>query len=203
MSPTLPRGAPRVLAILLVVLLSACAAPRLRPDAGRLAAQEQREQTLRARSDWSLAARLAISGPGESGSGSLEWEQKGTAFRFRVSAPVTGKTWTLSGDAEHAELTGLRDEPIRARRASGLLERELGWKVPLVELSAWVRALRAPGRAEIVFREDGLPAEFRQNGWTVEYRDYDTGRQPALPSRIFASNGAYKVRLAIRQWNIE
>lgn len=186
----------------LAVLLASCATPRLKPDAGLMSAQEQRERILRAETAWSLSARLAISGPQDSGSGSLDWSQDGTGFRFSVSAPVTGKTWTLVGDEGHAELSGLREQPILATDAAGLLQRELGWNVPVRELAAWVRGLRAAGPARVVFRADGLPAEFIQDGWKIEYRDYDTNRQPALPLRIFASKGDYRVRLAIRNWDL-
>ncbi|MEZ5462704.1 lipoprotein insertase outer membrane protein LolB [Dokdonella sp.] len=187
---------------LLALLLVACAAPRVRPDAALLAAQQQREQQLTAMSDWSLKGRLALSGPEDSGSGSLDWQQKGVEFRFTMHAPVTGKTWTLSGNDHGAELTGLQPGPVAARDASSLLERELGWNVPVTELAHWVRGLRAAGPAEIVFRADGLPAEFRQAGWLVEFKEYDEAREPALPRRIFASNGEYKVRLAIQRWDL-
>ena len=85
------------------MLLASCAAPRLKPDSSLLAAQAQRERELSVHSRWSLAARLAISGPQDGGSGSLAWAQDGSEYRFAVSAPVTGKTWTLSGDGERAE----------------------------------------------------------------------------------------------------
>ena len=151
---------------------------------------------------WSLKGRLALSGPADSGSGSLDWQQDGGNYRFTMHAPVTGKTWTLSGNGQTAELTGLQSQPVRAADASSLLERELGWKVPVVELANWVRGLRAAGPAEIEFRSDGLPGEIRQDGWLIEYRDYDQTREPALPRRIFASNGEYKVRLAVQYWDL-
>ncbi|MGB0135217.1 lipoprotein insertase outer membrane protein LolB, partial [Dokdonella sp.] len=184
----------------IAVLLTSCAASRIRPDADLMSAQEQREQQLAVVSDWSLKGRLALSGPGDSGSGSLDWQQEGVDYVFTMHAPVTGKTWTLSGNGDYAELAGLQAQPVTARDASTLLERELGWKVPVVELAHWVRGLRAPGAAEIIFRPDGLPAEFRQDGWLIEYREYDETRDPPLPRRIFASNGEYKVRLAIQRW---
>lgn len=167
-----------------------------------MATLEQREQQLMAMNEWSLKGRLALSGPADSGSGSLDWQQQGVDYRFTMHAPVTGKTWTLSGNGQTAELLGLQPTPITARDASTLLERELGWKVPVIELANWVRGVRANGPAEVIFRPDGLPAEFRQGDWLIEYREYDDTRQPALPRRIFASNGEYKVRLAIQRWDV-
>jgi outer membrane lipoprotein LolB len=187
-------------------LLAACVGPQVRPptiptDAALLARQAARERTLGADSEWSLRGRLGVSDGRDSGSGSLEWAQRGDAFRFSVHAPVTGKTWTLSGDAGQATLQGLREQAIEAPDAQDLLLRELGWHVPVAGLTRWVRGLRASPDARITFRADGLPAEIDEAGWTVQYLDYDTSRDPALPTRVFAARGEYKVRLAVREWN--
>lgn len=184
----------------LAALLASCAAPRLRPDAERMSALEQREQILLAHRDWSLQGRMAISAPEDSGSGSLDWAQRGETFRFALSAPVSGKTWTLSGDNQHAELTGLRAQTVVGRSAAEILGRELGWQVPITQLAYWVRGIRAPGKADVVFAADGLPLEIRQAGWVIEFRDYESTHDPVLPRRIFANNGEYKVRLVIQRW---
>ena len=185
-----------------VALLAACAAPRLRPDAQRMNALEQRERALLAERDWSLQGRMAISGPVDSGSGSLAWSQQGDAFRFALSAPVSGKTWILSGDDRHAELTGLHAQPVLGSSAAEVLGREFGWNVPVAELAYWVRGMRAPGHADVVFAADGLPAEIRQSGWIIEFRDYERANQPVMPRRIFAHTGDYTVRLVIQRWGV-
>jgi outer membrane lipoprotein LolB len=178
-------------------------APRVRtvaPDAALLAKQATREQALAAKPDWQLEGRLGVSTGKDSGSGSLQWQQDGASFRFSVHAPVTGKTWVLTGDPHHARLEGLRDRPVEGDDAATLLERELGWHVPVAELSAWVRGARANGDAKIEFRDDGLPATIVEDGWKIEYPDYDTTTTPALPRKVFASRGEYRVRLAVSQW---
>lgn len=190
----------------LALVLAACAAPRVKPlaaDAALLAGQLARERALAARADWQLLGRLGISDGQDSGSGTLDWTQQGPRFRFSVHAPVTGKTWVLVGDAAHARLEGLREHAVEGNDAAALLQRELGWQVPLAELVDWVRGMRAPGPARIEFRSDGLPASLQQAGWTVEYPAYDESRDPPLPSKVFASKGHFKVRLAIRQWTLQ
>lgn len=197
----------RTLAVsVLALALGACVGPRLRPstqpaDAAQLARQSAREELLASRPDWSLRGRLGVSDGRDSGSGSLEWTQRGDVFRFTVHAPVTGKTWTLSGDTGHARLEGLRDQPIDADDAQYLLARELGWNVPVAYLTQWVRGLRASPEARVMFRDDGLPGEIDEAGWKVEYLDYDSAQDPPLPTRVFASRGDYRVRLAVRAWD--
>ncbi|MEO7430974.1 MAG: lipoprotein insertase outer membrane protein LolB [Dokdonella sp.] len=184
------------------LLLAACAGRNVRPlpaDADLLSKQATRERALATRTTWTLKGRLGVSDGHDSGSGALEWQQTGSRYRFSVHAPVTGKTWVLSGEPGHAVLEGLRDAVVEGGDAAALLERELGWRVPVAQLVHWVRGARAGGAAQIRFRADGLPAEIDEDGWTVEYLDYGPG-EPAQPSKVFASKGDYKVRLSIREW---
>ncbi|HJT98311.1 MAG TPA: lipoprotein insertase outer membrane protein LolB, partial [Rhodanobacteraceae bacterium] len=183
-----------------MLALAACTAPRVKPDDALLARQDERERALASQPAWQLAGRLGVSNAKDAGSGSLQWRQDGDSFRFGVHAPVTGKTWTLTGDAHRVVLEGLRDRPVEGTDAAALLERELGWHVPVAQLTDWVRAVRAQGPARIEFRSDGLPAQIEQDGWKIEYPDYDETHQPPLPRKIFASRGDWRVRLAVSQW---
>ena len=186
--------------VAVLLALAGCATPKVKPDADLLARQTERERLIAAQPKWQLEGRLGVSDGRDGGSGSLQWHQDGDRYQFSVHAPVTGKTWVLSGDAHRAELKGFREQAIEGDSASALLERELGWHVPVSDLTSWVRGSRAKSEARIEFRGDGLPAVIEQDGWKVEYLDYDSSRQPPLPSRIFASRGDYRVRLAVKQW---
>ncbi|MBN8482381.1 MAG: outer membrane lipoprotein LolB [Xanthomonadales bacterium] len=199
-----PSRALRVVALVLAFgLLAACAGQRLRPDAALLAKQQQRENTLAARTTWSLEGRLAVAGPADGGSGMLAWSVRGEVYRFEVQAPVTGKTWILSGDSRHAQVEGLAPNPLRDDDAARLIERELGWKLPVTRFDAWVRGVRAAGSpADLEFRADGLPSLLVQDGWRIEYLDYVEDHDPPLPRRVFASHGGYKVRLAVQRWRM-
>ena len=184
------------------LVLAACAtAPRVKTDDAMLARQAERERALSSQPNWQLAGRLGVSNAKDSGSGSLQWKQDGDAFRFSVHAPVTGKTWVLTGDAHRAVLEGLRAQPVEDADAAALLDRELGWHVPVAQLTEWVRAARAKGEAQIEFRSDGLPAVIQQDGWKIEYPDYDETHQPPLPRKVFASRGDYRVRLSVSEWH--
>ncbi|MEO8461071.1 MAG: lipoprotein insertase outer membrane protein LolB [Dokdonella sp.] len=196
------RAARHLAALVLALVLAGCAQQRIKPDAEALATQATRERALSVHGSWNLSGRLAVSNGKEGGSGSLQWSRDGDAFRFEVHAPVTGKTWTLTGDRRHAELSGLGDHPITGGDASALLTQELGWHVPLTELDYWVRGMRAPGDADLTVRGDGLPLQIKQAGWKVEYLDYDASLNPPMPRKLFAERGTQRVRLVIQQWTL-
>ena len=201
----------RVAATLSLLGLAGCASlppPRvgMPGDAGQLLEQAAREQALGQLSDWHLEGRLGITNSADSrgsGSGSLSWTQQGGHYVFTVDGAF-GNSFRLSGGPDGALLEGLGKQPLRDVDAEALMQRAVGWSVPLVELRAWVLGLRAAGsQAQVSYGADRLPAVLQQDGWRVEYRGWDTSRQPALPTFVVATKPPYAVRLAIKSWQLK
>lgn len=168
-----------------------------------LEAQAAREAALSGHDHWTLSGRLAVSNGSDGGSGSLTWRQDGQRYDFTMRAPVTGRSFRLSGGPDGAVLEGLDQGPMRDADAEALMARALGWQVPLRDLRAWVLGLRADGGpAQLDFGADGLPSLLQQDGWKVEYRDWYADRTPALPRKVFAERPPYRVRLSIESWDL-
>lgn len=203
MGVSLQRNLAR-LTILLPFVLAACAPMRLREDSHLAQAQLTREAALNLQPHWSLSARIAVSNGEGGGSGELEWRQHDDQYDFTVRAPVTGKSWHLHGDAHTAVLEGVEATPLIGNDPIELLREHVGWVVPLHDLVAWVRALRAPGsKAQISYNDRALPALLQQSGWTVEYKEYFDDLNPTLPRKVFATKPPYRVRMLIRHWAID
>jgi outer membrane lipoprotein LolB len=187
-------------------LLAACAPlPVRRPaDQAALAAQAAREAQLADADHWTLEGHLAVSDGREGGSGSLTWTQDGERYDFELRAPITGKSFRLSGGPAGASLEGIEGGPLHGPDAEALMRKALGWEVPLREMRAWVLGLRAPDApAELSFGEHDLPALLQQDGWTVDYRAWDLARRPPLPQKVFASRPPYKVKLSIDSFRLD
>lgn len=186
----------------LPLLLAACApAVWMRGDAGLMADQQRRETTLGSADHWVLQGRLGVSDGRQGGSGSFSWTQDGGHYEFVLRAPITGKSFRLSGSPDGAELEGIDGGPLRGPDAESLMRKALGWEVPMRDLHAWVLGLRADsGPAELRFGADRLPSLLLQDGWSVDYREWDATRTPPLPTRVYAQKPPYKVRLSIQSW---
>ncbi|MEW5834816.1 MAG: lipoprotein insertase outer membrane protein LolB [Pseudomonadota bacterium] len=191
--------------LVVLALLAGCApAVRMKGDAAMYRAQQQRERALAGADHWTLNGRLGVSDGRNGGSGSLEWHQDGDHYDFQLRAPITGKSFRLTGGPGGALLEGLEGGPLRGPDAESLMRKALGWEMPLSDLRAWVLGLRADsGPAELRFGDDQLPSLLLQDGWTVDYRRWDQSRQPALPVQIFATKPPYKVRLFIESWQLK
>lgn len=187
---------------LALLWLAACAAPQPRrdADAAALVQQAQREATLARSSSWSLHGRVAVSDGKDGGSGRIDWRQDGDAFVIEIRAPVSRQTWRLSGRPGRAQLDGLDGGPRVDVDAQALLQREVGWQLPVTDLVAWARGARGNGAARIEFDPQGRPAQIEQHGWIVEYRAWGGG-EPALPKKVFAANGDRRVRLIVERWD--
>ncbi|MGA9334122.1 MAG: lipoprotein insertase outer membrane protein LolB [Rudaea sp.] len=198
------RCAPRAGLLACLAALAACAPLRVRQNPQSLAAQALREKALALQTHWELTAHIGVSDGRDGGSGQLEWRQDGDNFSFTVRAPVTGRTWKLSGDKTRAMLEGVDPKPDTDSQAQRLLKQRLGWDVPLNDLAAWVRGLRAPSSdATLVFDAQDRPAVLDQDGWKVEYRGWFDDRNPPLPRKLFASKGKAHVRMVIENWSFD
>lgn len=208
------------LALLVVLLATGCATQRAvgpSPVAGEgaaaavavapppdspeaFAALAARDAQLRDAARWALSGRLAVARGSDGGTLNLQWVQTGATFDIRLSAPVTGKQWRLSGSAEGATLEGLGDGVRRGPDAETLLLEATGWRLPIHQLPDWVRGLRGPGPvAALSVDAHGRPVGFRQDAWTLSYRDWWPG-DPPLPRRVFADTEGASVRLVVSEW---
>lgn len=196
----------RFLAACLPLLLAACApqhAVRIKGDASLLNAQAAREQALAHTDHWTLEGRLGVSDGRDGGSGGFTWTQDGDHYTFVFRAPITGRSFELSGGPGGAVLKGLDGGPVQGTDAEALMRRALGWELPLHDLRAWVLGLRADSSpAQLAFGDNHLPSLLTQDGWSVDYRVWDATRQPPLPTTIFATQSPYKVRLSVESWTI-
>ena len=193
----------RILAVALPLLLVACApVVRMKGDAGLLNDQAKREQALAHADHWTLQGRLGVSDGKSGGTGSFSWTQNGDQYEFVLRGPaISGMNFRLSGGPDGALLEGLDGGPVHGADAEVLMHKALGWDVPLRDLRAWVLGLRADsGPAELSFGTDRLLSLLQQDGWAVDYREWDATRKPPLPTKVYAGKPPYTVRLSIESW---
>ena len=190
----------RLLAVLAALALGACAArpPRELPDAGRVLLA--RAALIQSWPAWSFEGRIAVRDGKEGGSGRIHWREGGGRYEIALRAPVSAKTWVLSGDSAQSELHGVAPQTLRGLDPAELLARGTGWHLPVAHARSWVRGLALePGKARLGPLRDGLPHLLEEDGWAVEFREWAPAvdGRPPMPKRIIARRAPWEVRLAI------
>ena len=189
---------------MMVVALSACATTRA-PVAHVDGAAERvaRSEFLATMPAWSMSGRVAVSNGKDGGSGRIEWKQTGARFEVALAAPITRKSWRVTGGEGEAVLEGLEGGPRTGANAHDLLLDATRWDIPVDALSDWV--LGAPkSTAAVQYDANGRPLRVEQEGWTVSYTDWaplEARPDIVLPAKLEATKGDTRVRLAIDGWS--
>jgi len=152
---------------------------------------------------WDARGKVAYRLPGESGSASLLWRQRGERSEVRLSGPLGAGSTVLRNDGA---LIRVRRDGIERRypadAAPWLPDGQL-LPVPVNSLRYWVRGVPDPvaGEAEVL-SDGGLAVRLAQAGWVIHIESYD-GASPPLPSRlrIEAPSADLELRMLIREWD--
>ena len=184
------------------LLLAGCEMlPELAPS-GREAAWRAHASDLSRFRSWTLLGSLIVRSGGEASQVAIRWRQKHDAYFLRFTAPFGAGLLDIEGSAAGVEARFAGGRRARAASPEALLEREIGWPMPLEALRYWIVGAPAPGGAPARIELDGRGrlARLEQAGWTVIYERYAALPDLALPDRIRFSNASVTAAVAVRRW---
>ena len=196
----------KILLGLCFVFIAACH-PVVKPvlDTGNLQRQVGRELALQKQSVWSFRGRIAISDGQQAGTVKMRWQQRGEQFDIEISLPITNQKYRLRSFNSKVRLEGFGLVMLEGDSAEAVLQQATGGRIPFHDMQQWLRGIRTNSATRIEFAPSGLPSQFRENGWLVDYRGWDAAEIP-MPTKVFANtsdNGkSASVRLQIEAWDV-
>lgn len=184
-----------------LALLAGCAveppAPNIAREQGDWSQQHQRLADL---TDWQLAGKIAFRSPNQNRSANLDWHQNNQHYVITVSGPFGVGRNTLDGKPGNVTLEN-SDGKYSASTPEQLMEQQLGWSLPVSSLDNWVRGLKAPdSKGEFTYDSKGYPSTLKQDGWTIEYKQWSYADGYWLPGRLRLQYGDITVTFVITQW---
>ena len=191
----------RLLLIGLLLTLAACTtAPQRPPVANPQHVWEQHQAVLSQLTDWSLSGRVAIRTDEDGWQFTIQWQQLQQDYAINLIAPMGQGGVKLNGNDRQVTLLTSEGESASARNPDQLLERMLGWRVPVTALRYWVLGLPAPGDAVLELDDYGRLERLVQGGWTIRFPSYQQVGDLELPTKIFVDNHQASVRLVVGEW---
>lgn len=193
------RNRPLSAALVAALLLSACASLETRPEGAWLS---ERQAWFAARPDWSVEGRLGLSDGERGGSLAMRWKADGDVHRVRLRTLVGGRQWLLRIEPGYAVLTGSEVGRIEGPDPDVLVERAVGWPIPVRHMSQWLRGLPAPPEARVEFAETGALTALAWRDWRLAFRRWTPPGEHGvlLPARVDAVRPPHEVRAALRNW---
>ncbi|KPV41437.1 hypothetical protein AN478_02350 [Thiohalorhabdus denitrificans] len=195
-----------LLAAGLATVLAGCAAlgPQPAEDRGRAeAAYRERAGALAAPEGWRMRARVRVEGPEESGQVRLHWAHEGRSDRLQVRNPFGQTVLEIRYGPRGLQVRDSRGRTYRGATARMVLQRRLGWRVPVESMARWALGLADEGRLPEVLDDRGAPLELRSGPWRVTYGDYRQVEGIWLPGDIRLDREDAEARLLVEQWDLQ
>lgn len=185
-----------------LLLLTACTT--LTPPASNQdLAWPARLKQLQKINHWTVQGAAGIRTVDNAWSASLFWHQTADKYSLHLFGPLGVNRIQLAGDKNQVTLT-MPSEPAKtAKNAEVLLQKQLGWHLPVNYLQYWIRGIPAPQTAaQLSWDTFHHVTQLKQGGWIINYADYSNIDGIDLPTRINLHNPQLQVRLVIRQWQL-
>lgn len=165
--------------------------------------------------DFELVGKLAVVDGSNSVSARFRWRQIDDQFAIELWGPLGQGRLRLEGDARTLRVVDAAGAVLTEGPHEAVMQRELGWTLPLAVLPDWVRGRPHAGLPATARVSDaaGRLVGFQQLEWSVElgrWSPISTAGPAAAavsadlaqqrPARIAATRGQYRVRLAVSDW---
>ena len=161
-----------------------------------------RKAQLQQITQWQLNGAVAIRTPHSGQSASLVWQQHQHTYQIDVFGPLGAGRATLNGDANGVTLLD-NGKRYQGPTAETLMQKLLGWHVPVSNLYFWIRGLPAPGlKSTHKFDAYHHLLQLKQQGWEITYQQYTGINGIDLPSKLTLQAQNMKIKFVISQWEI-
>jgi outer membrane lipoprotein LolB len=166
---------------------------------------EQRAGKLKEVHSWNAAGALSIQqAPKQPMIMHYEWEQRGpNYYHVELASSLNLAAVSITGTPQRVTLQKGNQPPVSARTPEMLMQRNLGWSLPIPSLWYWARGLPAPGRNQGArYDQYGHLVFLQQNGWRATFSGYQTVQGVDLPGVIELQRGNIFARIVVKQWQI-
>jgi outer membrane lipoprotein LolB len=156
---------------------------------------------------WTIKGSTSIQHDNKTEIASLTWTQQFAQYNISLFGPLSLGRVTISGAPGMVTLAQSNKPTVSAKSPEQLMQKQLGWQLPIANFYYWVRGIAAPtgglaGGARILQDPQNRALQIVQQGWKIQYADYMTVQGVDLPRKIDMTNPRLHIRLVIRSWVI-
>lgn len=189
----------------ILVLISGCVSVRLPSQPKqhfKVIPVQTRLAKLSKMDAWSIRGALSITDKNQSNIANYFWHQS-SRYRYwvRLSSSLNLYELYIIGQGKYVSLWRGK-EHTQARSPEALLQRAMGWSIPISDLYFWIRGMPAPGMVGLTqYDRYGHLSRLQQYGWAIDYRSYTQEGGLDLPRLVTLVRPGLRVRIVVKQWD--
>ena len=194
----------RLCILTLLLFLSGCAGKHLNTIPQNN--WQQRQQQINELIDWTVEGRISVKTADQGFTANLNWQRLGDNHQLSIFGSF-GQTYAeINQTADKATLKLSEDEIYQSTDIETLVQKVLGYPLPLKHLEYWIKGLPYPGNnSSLSFNKLGYLETINYQQWVISYKkyqSYNAFNDLYLPSNITLTNGDVKLRLSLRNWHL-
>ena len=132
----------------------------------------------------------------------FRWTQTKTGYALRLMGPFGKHVATIRVDRRGARLVTADGDRKRAKTVAQLMQRQWNMNFPVAALKYWLRGLKVPRPAVLVWDHQQRLLEIKQLGWEVDYTRYTAVNGIDLPHQLVLTHYSWTVHIGIESWKM-
>lgn len=198
-----------ILLILALLCISGCAIkPTTMPTEGlhAMSWQERRAELL-AVNNWTIHGVLSVNYGGKNTIANFDWNYAAPNYTINIYGPMNIGSAYIIKDQNGVTLLKPNGEKVHAGSPEILMAQQLGWSLPLGNLTYWIRALPAPSVAfNGKFDEYKHLIDLHQQTWNITYSNFaavnGSKSDVDLPTTIYLNAENVRIKIKITRWDL-
>jgi len=148
-----------------------------------------------------LNGRIKIKQGTQHDSSGIHWEHGKKEDELLLLGPLGYTAGRIHKDEQGATLDDAYGKHFAAPDAEALMQKSVGWQLPLNGLQYWVVGMPVPEvEARVERNSNGQISLLKQQGWEIRYTRYAGSKPDALPMQLEMSFEELDVLLQIDEW---
>lgn len=151
---------------------------------------------------WHLKGLIAVHAKNDAWSADWQWQQRQRDYTISLIGPLGSNAVQLAGTPSVVTLATSDGKTFTSPNPETLLEKRLGWRLPVSNLFYWIRGLPVPTLpARKQFDAANRLTILVQQDWRIEYLRYTTVHHVDLPDKMVLTNPKLSAKIIINQWS--
>jgi len=163
---------------------------------------QQRRKALAQIQRWNIDGAFSIQQASRSAIASYEWKQRSSSYNIRIHSSLNIYTADIVGKPGYVTLQQSNKQRYSARTPEQLMQKQLGWHLPISNLFYWMRGLPAPDKHQAKFDAFGHLIYLQQAGWRVRFSNYLPVGKVDLPRTLELHSKQLAVKIVIKHWKL-
>lgn len=162
----------------------------------------ERKKQLEQIENWHLNGAFSVQQAKSNTIANYYWQQHGQRYDIQIHSALDLYSLQIQGKPHQVILKESQQKTVRAASAEALMQRRLGWSLPIADLTYWIRGLPAPAPQQSKHDRYGHLTQLIQQGWNVHFLRYANVNGYDLPQILQLKGHHLIVKIVVKNWKL-